>query len=80
MKPTLARTLIHEYAHALLHFVDDTERSKREVEQKPSRTSSAGTSGLLRAAWRSISRRGSQTILRSFAIGLTGSVTRQNRS
>ncbi|WP_226013593.1 ArdC-like ssDNA-binding domain-containing protein [Halomicrobium salinisoli] len=29
----LARTLIHEYAHALLHFdVDDTERSKREVE------------------------------------------------
>ncbi|RKD88638.1 M78 family metallopeptidase domain-containing protein [Halopiger aswanensis] len=30
----LARTLIHEYAHALLHFdVDDeTERSKRELE------------------------------------------------
>jgi len=30
----LARTLIHEYAHALLHFDvdDDTERSKREVE------------------------------------------------
>jgi hypothetical protein len=30
----LARTLIHEYAHALLHFdVDDgTERSKREIE------------------------------------------------
>ena len=30
----LARTLIHEYAHALLHFNvdDDTERSKREVE------------------------------------------------
>ncbi len=30
----LARTLIHEYAHALLHFdVDDeAERSKREVE------------------------------------------------
>jgi len=30
----LVRTLIHEYAHALLHFdVDDnTERSKREVE------------------------------------------------
>ena len=30
----LARTLVHEYAHALLHFddVDDTERSKREVE------------------------------------------------
>ncbi len=30
----LAHTLIHEYAHALLHFDvdDDTERSKREVE------------------------------------------------
>ncbi len=30
----LVRTLIHEYAHALLHFDvdDDTERSKREVE------------------------------------------------
>ncbi len=30
----LARTLVHEYAHALLHFDvdDDTERSKREVE------------------------------------------------
>ena len=30
----LARALIHEYAHALLHFDvdDDTERSKREVE------------------------------------------------
>ncbi|RKD86277.1 ArdC-like ssDNA-binding domain-containing protein [Halopiger aswanensis] len=30
----LARTLIHEYAHALLHFDvdDDTERSKRELE------------------------------------------------
>ena len=29
----LARTPVHEYAHALLHFdVDDTERSKREVE------------------------------------------------
>jgi hypothetical protein len=30
----LARTLIHEYAHALLHVDvdDDTERSKREVE------------------------------------------------
>ncbi len=30
----LARTLIHEYAHALLHFDvdDDTERSKREAE------------------------------------------------
>jgi hypothetical protein len=30
----LARTLIHEYAHALLHFDgdDDSERSKREVE------------------------------------------------
>ena len=30
----LARTLIHEYAHALLHFDvdDDTERAKREVE------------------------------------------------
>ncbi|WP_226008360.1 ArdC-like ssDNA-binding domain-containing protein [Natrinema salinisoli] len=30
----LARTLIHEYAHALLHFDvnDDTELSKREVE------------------------------------------------
>ncbi|RKD86248.1 M78 family metallopeptidase domain-containing protein [Halopiger aswanensis] len=30
----LARTLIHEYAHALLHFNidDDTERSKRELE------------------------------------------------
>jgi hypothetical protein len=30
----LARTLIHEYAHALLHFdlEDSTERSKREVE------------------------------------------------
>ncbi|WP_114578457.1 ArdC-like ssDNA-binding domain-containing protein [Saliphagus sp. LR7] len=30
----LASTLIHEYAHALLHFEveDDTERSKREVE------------------------------------------------
>jgi hypothetical protein len=30
----LARTLIHEYAHAMLHFDvdDDTERSKREVE------------------------------------------------
>jgi hypothetical protein len=30
----LARTLIHEYAHALLHFDDDndTERSKREIE------------------------------------------------
>ncbi|MFD1570497.1 ArdC-like ssDNA-binding domain-containing protein [Halorubrum laminariae] len=29
----LAVTLIHEYAHALLHFdVDDTERAKREVE------------------------------------------------
>ena len=30
----LARTLIHEYAHALLHFDvdDDIERSKREVE------------------------------------------------
>ena len=30
----LARTLIHEYAHALLHFDadEDTERSKREIE------------------------------------------------
>lgn len=30
----LASTLIHEYAHALLHFdvEDDTERSKREIE------------------------------------------------
>ncbi|SEP11925.1 hypothetical protein SAMN04487948_1155 [Halogranum amylolyticum] len=30
----LARTLVHEYAHALLHFDvdDDTERGKREVE------------------------------------------------
>ena len=30
----LVRTLIHEYAHPLLHFNvdDDTERSKREVE------------------------------------------------
>lgn len=30
----IARTLIHEYAHALLHsnVDDDTERSKREVE------------------------------------------------
>jgi hypothetical protein len=30
----LAVTLIHEYAHALLHFDvdDDTERAKREVE------------------------------------------------
>lgn len=30
----LARTLIHEYAHALLHFdvTDETERSKRELE------------------------------------------------
>ncbi|SFL32803.1 hypothetical protein SAMN04487950_3379 [Halogranum rubrum] len=30
----LARTLVHEYAHALLHFDvdDDTERAKREVE------------------------------------------------
>ena len=30
----LARTLIHEYAHALLHFDvdDDTVRAKREVE------------------------------------------------
>jgi hypothetical protein len=30
----LVRTLIHEYAHAMLHFdVDDeTERAKREVE------------------------------------------------
>ncbi len=29
----LAITLIHEYAHALLHFdIDDAERSKREVE------------------------------------------------
>ena len=29
-----ARTLIHEYAHALLHFDvdDDTERAKREIE------------------------------------------------
>jgi hypothetical protein len=32
----LARMLIHEYAHALLHFDvdDDTERAKREVEVK----------------------------------------------
>jgi hypothetical protein len=30
----LTRTLIHEYAHALLHFDvdDDTDRSRREVE------------------------------------------------
>jgi hypothetical protein len=30
----LARTLIHDYAHAILHFDidDDTERSKREIE------------------------------------------------
>ena len=30
----LARTVLHEYAHALLHFdvKDDTERSKRELE------------------------------------------------
>ncbi|SEP12543.1 hypothetical protein SAMN04487948_11547 [Halogranum amylolyticum] len=30
----LVRTLVHEYAHALLHFDvdDDTERAKREVE------------------------------------------------
>ncbi len=30
----LAVTLLHEYAHALLHFAvdDDNERSKREVE------------------------------------------------
>jgi len=35
----LARTLIHEYAHALLHFDvdDDTERSKREVEGRSRR-------------------------------------------
>ncbi|WP_415380483.1 DUF955 domain-containing protein [Halosimplex sp. TS25] len=33
-RAAVAGTLIHEYAHALLHFdgVDDTERSKREVE------------------------------------------------
>jgi transcription-repair coupling factor (superfamily II helicase) len=32
--PDLARTLIHEYAHALLHFDvnDDTEPKKHEVE------------------------------------------------
>jgi uncharacterized protein (DUF952 family) len=30
----LARTLVHEYAHVLLHFDvdDDTKRSKREVD------------------------------------------------
>ncbi|WP_436927623.1 DUF955 domain-containing protein [Halosimplex amylolyticum] len=33
-RAAVAGTLIHEYAHALLHFdgVDETERSKREVE------------------------------------------------
>ncbi|WP_254538736.1 ArdC-like ssDNA-binding domain-containing protein [Halomarina litorea] len=28
----LAMTLVHEYAHAVLHVDDDTERSKREIE------------------------------------------------
>jgi len=61
----LARTLIHEYAHALLHFDvdDDTERSKREVEaEAPSRTSSGGTADSIPAARRSTSQPGSRTI------------------
>ena len=58
----LARTLIHEYAHALLHFHvdDDTERSKREVEVEAvayvvGRYCGLDTSGsaLYLAAWKS---------------------------
>ncbi len=59
----LARTLIHEYAHALLHFDvddDDTERSKREVEAEAvayvvGRYCGLDTSGsaLYLAAWES---------------------------
>jgi len=80
----LARTLIHEYAHALLHFDvdDDTERSKREVEArpKPSRTSSGATADSTPVGRHSTSQPGSRTIPRSFASGLDGSVGRQRNS
>lgn len=78
----LARTLIHEYAHALLHFDvdDDTERSKREVRPKPSRTSLGGTADSIPAARRSTSQSGSRTIPRLFASGLDGSVRRRRKS
>jgi len=67
----LARTLIHEYAHALLHFDvdDDTERSKREVEAEPSRTSSGGTADSIPAARRSTSQPGESDDPGLFASG-----------
>jgi len=71
----------HEYAHALLHFdVDETERSKREVEAEAvayvvERYCGLDTSesAFYLAAW-------GRMILRSFEIVSDGLVGRQKRS
>jgi len=78
----LARTLIHKYAHALLHFdVDgDTERSKREVEAEAVALSSGGTTGSIPVGRRSTWSRGSPTVPMSFATGLAELVGRQKNS
>jgi len=78
----LARTLIHEYAHALLHFDadDDSKRSKREVKAEAVAYVVAGTAGSTLAGRRSTGPRGSRTIPRSFASGSDGSVGRQKNS
>jgi len=78
----LARTLIHEYAHALLHFDvdDDTERSKREVEAEAVAYVVGATADSTPVGRHSTSQPGSRTILRSFASGLDGSVGRQRNS
>jgi len=79
----LAVTLIHEYAHALLHSdVDDaTERSKNvRSRQKPSRTSSGGISTWIRAGQRSILPRGRATMRRAFRNVSGGSVRPHRRS
>jgi len=69
----LARTLIHEYAHALPHFDvdDDTERSKREVEAEAVAYVVGATADSTPVGRHSTSQPGSRTIPRSFASGLT---------
>lgn len=78
----LARTLIHEYPHALLHFDvdDDTERSKREVEAGAVAYVVGRYCGLDTGGPRSTSPPGSRTIRRSFATGSTESVGQQKNS
>ena len=78
----LARTLIHEYAHALLHFdvEDDTERSKREIEAEAVAYVVGGTVGSTPAARRSTSQPGSRMIPRLFASGSNGSARLLRRS